>query len=132
MNDLSNFDPEHPIHKLVNDIPAFIAHDITVGHVFDLMIGDADAYIQRLDLDWVCMVYRLHHHEVIDWCDLPHAELIDRDYKQQAVNFVIGATLSWCKKFCEVYTQTEDSETLSEKVGNCKVFYFDKYSLRRH
>lgn len=132
MNDLSDFDTAYPINNLVKDIPGFVCYDITVGHVFDLMMGDAEEYIRRLDVDWVTMVYRLHHQEVIDWCELNYADLVDRDYQQQAVNFVMASTVGWCKRFCEVYSATDNVDDLSEKVDNCKVFHLDTYRVRLH
>ena len=132
MADLANLNSDHKICKLVEDLPGFMHFDVTVGHIFDMMMGDANSYIETLDMDWLTLVYRIHHREVIHWCELPYAELIDEDYAQQAVNFVMAATLAWCTKFCEVYAESGDNAVLSEKVGNCKVFYLDRYKVRLH
>lgn len=132
MADLSDLDYEQKLATIVEDLPGFIAFDITVGQVFDLMMGDANAYIGDLDMDWLMLVYRIHHKEVIYWCDLPYADLIDEDYTQQAVNFVMASTLNWTKKFCEAYADSAGGSTLSEKVTSCKVFYLDRYKVRVH
>lgn len=132
MSDLSQFDHSFPLSKLVTDLPGFIHYEITVGNLFDLMMGDAKGYVESLNLDWVTLVYRIHHGEVIDWCNLEHADLIDRDYSQQAVNFVLASTLHWCEKFCEAYASQPQKDKIEDKVGSCKVFDLNAYRVQLH
>jgi hypothetical protein len=132
MSDLAKLDPDFPINQLVDDLPGFIHWDITVSDVFELMMGDASGYIQGLNLDWVTLVYRIHHGEIIDWLECKPADLIDRDYSQQAVNFVLHSTLVWCKKFCEAYAKSDDSDKIEDKINGCKVFDLDSYRVRLH
>lgn len=132
MAELADLDYDRRVATLVEDLPGFISFDICVGQVFDLMMGDPKAYVDAIDMDWLMLVYRIHHKEVIQWCDLPYADLIDEDYSQQAVNFVMASTINWVKKFCEAYADSGDKATLTEKVGNCEVFYLDRYKVRVH
>lgn len=132
MADLADLDYEQKLATIVDDLPGFIAFDICVGQVFDLMMGDPTAYMETIDMDWLMLVYRIHHKEVIAWCDLPYADLIDEDYTQQAVNFVMASTVNWVQKFCLAYADSGDKSTLCEKVGDCKVFYLDRYKVRLH
>lgn len=132
MSDLADYDTSFPINKLVTDLPGFVHWDITVGDVFELMMGDAAGYINGLNMDWVTLVYRIHHGEVLDWCDIEHAQLIDRDYGQQAVNFVMASTLNWCRKFCEAYANAPEGDKIEERVGNCKVFDLNAYRTQLH
>ncbi|MDA7514343.1 hypothetical protein N8508_00980 [bacterium] len=130
--ELSELDQETQINILTEDMPGFLKWDMTVSQLFDLMMGDAHGYIQELDMDWLMLVYRIHHKEVIHWCDLPYGDLVDPDYCQQSVNFVMAATFNWVKKFCEAYAESGSHDKLAETVGTCKVFYLDRYKVRLH
>lgn len=132
MRDLADLDHETRINTLAHDIPGFVSYSITVGDVFNLVMGDAQEYIATIDMDWLTLVYRIHHREVIQWCNLEYAELIDEDYGQQAVNFVMASTLNWCHKFCEAYANASDDSKIEQKVGDCKVFDFESYRVRLH
>lgn len=132
MSELIDLDKAQPINTLVTDMPGFLKWDMTVGELFDLMIDNSSSYLQSLDMEWLMLVYRIHHAEVIHWCDLPFGDLVDADYNQQAVNFVMASTLNWVKKFCEAYANSGGHDKLREIVGNCEVIYLDRPKIRLH
>lgn len=132
MAELTDLDKDKQINTLVNDMPGFLKWDMTVGELFDLMMEDASAYITSLDMEWLMLVYRIHHKEVIHWCDMPYGDLVDEDFSQQAVNFVMASTLNWVKKFCEAYANSGGHDKLKETVGKCEVLYLDRYKVRLH
>ena len=129
MSDLVYVSKDKLICSLVEEMPAFLAFNLNVGQVLEIVMGDLAGYVDQIDMNWLTLVYRLHHAEVLDWTDLDFGALVDRDYEQQAVNFVMAATLNWSQKFCEAYA---NSGKLSEMVGNCEVLQFDRHKVRVH
>jgi hypothetical protein len=129
MSDLAYVPKDRMIATLVEELPSFVYYNVNVGQVLDLVMGDIRAYTDVLDTNWVTLVYRLHHAEILEWCDMEYADLIDPDYEQQAVNFIMAATCNWARKFCEAYA---DSGKLSEMVDECKVIQFDRYKTQFH
>lgn len=129
MSDLAYLPKDRLVCSLVEELPPFIVYNLNVGQLLDIVMGDLAGYIDTLDTNWVTLVYRLHHGEILDWCNLSYSELIDRDYEQQAVNFVMASTLHWTQTFCEAYA---NSGKLSTMVGNCEVIKFDRHKIRVH
>lgn len=132
MDDLLGLDKEQRVNTLVETMPGFLKWDMNVGEVFNLSLGESNAYFESLDMEWLMLVYRIHHAEVLFWCELPFAELIDPDYSQQAVNFVMAATLQWAQKFCMAYADSGGHDKLRETIGNCEVIYLDRPKIRLH
>lgn len=129
MSDLAYVPKDRMVATLVEELPAFVYYNVNVGQVLDLVMGDMRAYTDMLDTNWVTLVYRLHHAEILEWCDMDYAELITPEYEQQAVNFLLAATCNWARKFCEAYA---DSVKLSEMVDDCKVIQLDRYKAQFH
>lgn len=129
MSDLAYVPKDRMVATLVEELPAFVYYNVNVGQVLDLVMGDMRAYTDMLDTNWVTLVYRLHHAEILEWCDMDYAELINPEYEQQAVNFLLAATCNWARKFCEAYA---DSVKLSEMVDDCKVIQLDRYKAQFH
>lgn len=129
MSDLAYVPKEKMVATLVEQLPSFVYYNVNVGQVLDLVMGDVNSYISVLDTNWVTLVYRLHHAEILEWCDMEYADLIDPDYEQQAVNFIMASTCNWARKFCEAYA---DSGKLSEMVDDCKVVQLDRYKAQFH
>jgi len=129
MSDLAYLPKDRMVATLVEELPAFVFYNVNVGQVLDLVMGDVRAYTEVLDTNWLTLVYRLHHAEILDWCDMDYADLIDRDFEQQAVNFVMAASCNWARKFCEAYA---DHGKVSEMLDDCKVTYLDRYKAQFH
>lgn len=125
MSDLADLPTDTKIHILCADLPGFLLYDIEVEDVFNIMMGNPEDYAVKLDPDWMTMVYRVYHHEIYDWLEIPYHKLVDRDYVQQAVNCIMAATLCWCRSFCDAYAKGPNRDTIREKVGECEVIYLN-------
>ena len=81
------------------ELPGFIHHEITVREI--ALIADLDLmeYMERLDPLWLAAVYPMHHEDIVEnlWSGHPLEMLVDGKFEQHCFNFVISATIGWCK-----------------------------------
>ena len=102
------------------DPPGFIMPDITVREIALNADLDIVEYMERLEPLWIAAIYPSFHPQIVEnlWEGHPLEMLVSKSYEQHAFNFVISATIGWCKK-----TTTSLSQLLNS--GNLVVHQLD-------
>ena len=108
------------------DPPGFIMPDITIREIALMADLDIVEYMDRLDEVWIAAMYVTFHEEVVKnlW-DGHHLEmLVAESYQQHSFNFVISATIGWCKATTTSLSQLVNSGNLAihQHEGNVLPF----------
>ena len=81
------------------DLPGFIKKEITIREIAMCSKLDITEYMERLDATWIAIAYPTHHAQIVQnlWDGHPLEMLVDEDFEQHCFNFVMSATIGWCK-----------------------------------
>lgn len=108
------------------DPPGFVMPDITVREIALNADLDIVEYMDRLDSLWIAAIYPSFHSDIVEnlWEGHPLEMLVAKSYEQHAFNFVISATIGWCKKTTTSLSQLLHSGNLviSEHQGTVLPF----------
>lgn len=80
------------------DLPGFMHPDTTISDVAYLSEKDPRNYFEKMDDVFVATVYPLCHDEIWDNVDRSREDLMNRDFTQQAFNFVMSASFGWAEQ----------------------------------
>lgn len=82
------------------DLPGFIKKEITIREIAMCAELDITEYMDRLDTTWIAIVYPTHHAEIVQnlWDGHPLEMLVAEEFDQHCFNFIMSATIGWCKK----------------------------------
>ena len=109
--------------------PSFIHEDITIREISLNADFEIVEYLDRLDELWITTVFTMFHDEIVDnlWEEHSLEMLVNRDFTQTAYNFLISATIGWCKQAIVPLNRLLNSGTLVVKEEPCQVLPFVRH-----
>lgn len=96
------------------EVPGFVLPDITVREIALNAELDIVEYMDRLDPLWIAAIYPTFHEEIYDslWDGHSLEMLVAKEFNQHCFNFVISATIGWCKETVHSLSQLLNSGNL--------------------
>lgn len=96
------------------ELPGFVLPDITVREIALNADLDIVEYMDRMEPLWIAAIYPTFHGEIYDnlWEGHPLEMLVSREFDQHCFNFVMSATIGWCKNTVASLSQLFSSGNL--------------------
>lgn len=111
------------------DAPGFVLPNITVREIALIAALDIVEYMDRMEPLWIAAIYPTFHEDIYEnlWEGHSLEMLVAKEFNQHCFNFVMSATIGWCKKTVHSLSLLLNSGNLVFQQHEGKVLPFVKH-----